>query len=48
MNLIKKILELSKTLEDAKDEPTYITLKFNKGIPVSLNGEILGEKRYTI
>lgn len=44
----KKILELSKTLEDAKDEPTYITLKFNKGIPVSLNSEILGEKRYTI
>ena len=40
----KKILELSKTLEDAKDEPTYITLEFNKGIPVSLNGENLDGK----
>ncbi|AQM60432.1 argininosuccinate synthase [Clostridium baratii] len=40
----KKILELSKTLEDAKDEPTYITLEFNKGIPISLNGENLDGK----
>lgn len=34
-----KILELSKTLEDAPDKATYITLTFEKGIPVALNGE---------
>ncbi len=37
----EKILELSNTLEKAPDTPTYITLKFNKGIPVALNGEEL-------
>lgn len=37
----KKILELSKTLEDAPDEPTYITISFEKGIPLKLNGENL-------
>lgn len=36
-----KILELSNTLEKAPDKPTYITLKFKKGIPVALNGEEL-------
>ncbi|MDD6771065.1 MAG: argininosuccinate synthase [Inconstantimicrobium porci] len=36
-----KILELSKTIENAPDTPTYITLDFEKGIPVSLNGEKL-------
>ena len=34
----KKILELSKTLEDAPDKATYITLSFEKGVPVALNG----------
>ena len=37
----EKILELSNTLEKALDVPTYITLKFEKGIPVALNGEEL-------
>lgn len=37
----KKILELSKTIEDAPDKATYITLDFEKGIPVALNGEKL-------
>ncbi|MDU5110461.1 MAG: argininosuccinate synthase [Clostridium sp.] len=36
-----KILELSNTLEKAPDKATYITLKFEKGIPVALNGEKL-------
>ncbi|MDY4077966.1 MAG: argininosuccinate synthase [Clostridium sp.] len=34
-----KILELSNTLEAAPDKATYITLTFEKGIPVALNGE---------
>ena len=34
-----KILELSKTVEAAPDKATYITLTFEKGIPVALNGE---------
>ena len=34
----EKILELSKTLEAAPDQATYITLTFEKGIPVALNG----------
>lgn len=37
----EKILELSNTLEKAPDTPTYITLKFDKGIPVALDGEEL-------
>lgn len=37
----EKILELSNTLENAPNVPTYITLKFEKGIPVALNGEYL-------
>ena len=36
-----KILELSNTLENAPNKPTYITLNFEKGIPVALNGEKL-------
>lgn len=36
-----KILELSNTLEQAPDKATYITLKFEKGIPVALNGKEL-------
>ncbi|MFU7517396.1 argininosuccinate synthase [Clostridium sp. HCS.1] len=37
----EKILELSNTLEKAPNTPTYITLIFNKGIPVALDGEEL-------
>jgi argininosuccinate synthase len=37
-----KILELSKTLEAAPDKATYITLSFEKGIPVALNGVKMG------
>ena len=33
-----KILELSKTLEAAPNEATYITLTFEKGNAVALNG----------
>ncbi|WP_297635418.1 argininosuccinate synthase [uncultured Clostridium sp.] len=35
----EKILELSTTVENAPNIPTYITLSFEKGIPVALNGE---------
>lgn len=34
-----KILELGVTPEKASDKPTYITLTFEKGVPVALNGE---------
>ncbi|MBR7137524.1 MAG: argininosuccinate synthase, partial [Clostridia bacterium] len=34
-----KILELGVTPEKAPDEATYITLSFDKGAPVALNGE---------
>ena len=36
-----KILELSNTLENAPDEATYISLTFEKGIAIALNGEKL-------
>ena len=36
-----KILEISNTLENAPDEATYISLTFEKGIAVALNGEKL-------
>lgn len=36
-----KIIELSNTLENAPDEATYISLTFEKGIAVALNGEKL-------
>lgn len=35
------ILELGLSPEKAKDEPTYITIDFEKGIPVKLNNEKL-------
>lgn len=35
----RKILEMSVCPEDAPDEPTYVTIGFEKGIPVTLNGE---------
>lgn len=34
-----KILEMGVTPEKAPDKPTYITLSFDKGIPVMLNGK---------
>ncbi len=37
-------LELGVSPIDAPDEPTYITLHFEKGIPTELNGEKLGGK----
>lgn len=36
-----KILELGVSPEKAPDQPTYITLSFEKGVPVALNGEKL-------
>ena len=36
-----KILELGVSPEKAPDQPTYLTLSFEKGIPVALNGENL-------
>lgn len=35
------LLLISKRLEDAKDTPTYVELQFEKGIPISVNGEDL-------
>jgi argininosuccinate synthase len=34
----KKLLKLMKTPEDAPDEPEYVEICFDKGIPVSING----------
>ena len=36
-----KLLKLGVSPEQAPDEPTYIELEFEKGIPVTLNGEAL-------
>jgi argininosuccinate synthase len=37
-----KILEMGVSPEQAPDKPTYITLTFEKGLPVALDGEKLG------
>jgi argininosuccinate synthase len=37
-----KILELGVTPEKAPDNPTYVTIGFEKGVPVSVDGEKLG------
>jgi argininosuccinate synthase len=37
-----KILEMGVTPEKAPDHPTYMTIGFEKGVPVSLNGEKSG------
>lgn len=37
----KKILEMTKTLEEAPDSPTYLTISFEKGVPKALNGKKL-------
>lgn len=34
-----KILEMGVTPEKAPDKPTYLTLEFEKGVPVALNGQ---------
>ena len=36
------ILRMSVTPENAPDEPTYVDIDFEKGIPVAVNGEKLG------
>ncbi|MFA5635943.1 MAG: argininosuccinate synthase [Anaerovoracaceae bacterium] len=36
------ILKMSVTAESAPDEPTYVDISFEKGIPVAVNGEKLG------
>lgn len=43
--LYDRLLQLSVTPEKAPDEPTYIELGFEQGIPVSLNGEKLSPIR---
>lgn len=35
----EKILELGVSPEQAPDKPTYLTLSFEKGVPIALNGE---------
>ena len=40
----KGFLEMGVSPIDAPDEPTYITLDFEKGIPVALNGEKMSAK----
>lgn len=40
-----KILELGVTPEKAPDQPTYITLHFEKGIPTQLNGETMSAQK---
>ncbi|NCA97858.1 MAG: argininosuccinate synthase [Clostridia bacterium] len=37
----EKILELSVTPEKAPDQPTYVEIEFEKGIPVKVDGEAL-------
>lgn len=37
-----KILEMGVSPEKAPDEPTYVTLSFEKGVPVALNGKKMG------
>jgi len=37
----KKILMMSKTLEEAKDTPEDLNITFVKGVPTALNGEVM-------
>lgn len=39
--LYDKILELGVTPEQAPDTPTYLTIDFEKGVPVAINGEAM-------
>lgn len=43
-----KILELGVTPEKAPDQPTYITLHFEKGIPTQLNGETMSAQELVL
>ncbi|EAW38541.1 argininosuccinate synthase [Lyngbya sp. PCC 8106] len=38
----KDVYRLTKAIEDTPNEPEYVEIGFEKGIPVSLNGEFLG------
>ncbi|BES65615.1 argininosuccinate synthase [Gottschalkiaceae bacterium SANA] len=37
----KKLLKMTTSLEEAPNTPEYVTIGYKKGIPVSINGEIL-------
>ena len=39
-----EILEMGVSPEKAPDEPEYVTLEFEKGVPVKLNGEKMSQK----
>lgn len=39
---MKTIHVLSVAPEDAPDEPTYVDIDFEQGVPVGLNGEKMG------
>lgn len=41
-HIAKELYLITKTMEEAKDEPTYVTIEFEKGIPTKLDGEALG------
>ena len=36
------VFTLSKTLEDALDKPEYVTVRYENGLPVAVNGQSLG------
>ena len=38
----KDLLMICKNLEDAPDEPEYVTVDYEKGVPVKVNGQALG------
>lgn len=39
---LEEVYQLTKSIEDAPNEPEYVEIGFEQGIPVSLNGETLG------
>ncbi|AMK16014.1 argininosuccinate synthase [Methanobrevibacter olleyae] len=38
----EEIYEWTKSAEDAKDTPTKVSIEFEEGVPVAINGEIMG------
>jgi argininosuccinate synthase len=40
----KKILMMTKTLEEASDKAEYVTIEFNKGVAIKLNGKTMKGK----
>jgi len=38
----KEIYEWTKSAEDAKDTPTKVSIEFEEGVPVAINGEMMG------